>query len=297
MLAIVRNVIIIFVIGFIVLFLLRLGYGYWQLPNGEIQSQDFVPQNFRGSWDFAAGVKNYASKKYKRRSVSPAPPSGGADQKYEKVANVGLKTRAFDDDEKRVRELIKTNSALIQFEQRRGLEGRRVLQLAIGVDPERFDDFVDKIQTYGKLTALTVNKSDKTNEYRELIAKRSALEKTREALTALKQREGQIKSMIELEQQILSLEQQIQGLGVNLGDFDSENEFVTVKVLLAEAGKAVIRNISIVQRMLVAFVWTAKYYTFTWLGFAAALISALVAVHLGRLAYRLAAAMDSTPAK
>ena len=52
----------------------------------------------------------------------------------------------------------------------------------IGVDPAAFEAFVKKIQTFGELTLLTINKYHKTNEYRDLQAKRQALEMTREAL-------------------------------------------------------------------------------------------------------------------
>ena len=282
----IRTTIILFVTGFLLVFFLRLGYGYLQSPDGVQIQSGRVGGTISQGWDFAAGLKNYASKKIgvlsMHSSGQSATPATTTDQKYEKVANIGLYTDKFDDDETRVRTLIKKSSALIQFEQRQGLKGRRLLRLAIGVNPAQFDEFVDEIQTYGKLTELTINKSDKTNEYRQLQAKRVSLEKARASLTELKQREGEIRDMIELERRILESEQEIQKLGVSLGDFDAENEFVTVKILLAEK-KAAIRNVSFARRILVAFVFTAKYYTFLWLGLAAAIIAALAGVQLLRI--------------
>lgn len=283
----VRRSILVFLAGFLTLFVLRLGYGYWQSPNGEVIRQNNFGQTISSGWNFASGLKNYASSKIKRAASGPtsatAGGGGGADQKYEKIANVGLRSDKFDVHESDIRNLIKTSSSLIQFEQRRGLKGYRTLQLAVGVNPNRFDTFVEEAQSFGKLTELTINKSDKTNEYRELQAKRVSLEKTREALTQLKQREGEIRAMIELEKQILSLEQQIQNLGVSLGDFDAENEFVTVKMLLAEAKAAAIRSISFATRVLVAFTWTVKYYAVLWLSLAAAIIAGLGGTQLVRI--------------
>ncbi len=291
----VRCSILVFLVGFLALFVLRLGYGYWQSPNGEVIRQDNFGQSISSGWNFASGLKNYASSKIKRAAsgLASTTAGGGADQKYEKIANVGLRSSKFDDHEAVIRNLIKTSSSLIQFEQRRGLKGHRVLQLAVGVNPNRFDTFVEEAQTFGKLTELTINKSDKTNEYRELQAKRVSLEKTREALTQLKQREGEIRAMIELEKQILSLEQQIQNLGVSLGDFDAENEFVTVKMLLAEAKAAAIRSISFVNRALVAFTWTVKYYALLWLSLAAAIIAGLGATLLVRIFVNLLPKRDA----
>lgn len=281
--------VIVFVGGFIALFSLRLAYDYWARPNGEAIGVSPARQMIgSGSvWSFGSGVKNYATRKLKGGLAAPVVGggSGGVSQKYEKVANVGLTSRTFDTDETRVRELIKGNDALIQFERREGLKGARRLQLAVGVDPDKFDPFVEKVRTFGKLSELTINKSDKTNEYRELKAKRISLEKTREALAGLKQRDGEVRAMVELEKEILSLEQQIQSLGVSLGDFDAENEFVTVKLVLAELGKALFRDIGMMARALNALAWTIPWYLGLWGGLA----FACVAAYCGLYALRLAA--------
>ncbi len=292
-----RKIVFVFVVGFLLLFFVRLGYGYWVTPNGvpigEFSGGNVLSQ----SWmDFASGVKNYASKKRSRKTsvVVQRGAPGLGDQKYEKVASVALKSLHFDEDEARARALIAKEDALIQFEQRDGLKGHRVLRLAVGVDPKRFDPFVDAIQTFGELSALTINKSDKTNEYRELQAKRVSLEKTRTALSELKNKEGKIADMIALENQILSLEQQIQGLGVSLGDFDSENEFVTVKMLMREVGERAVRSISLLRRSFTSFYWTTWVYASLWFGLACAMIAGFIGAHLLRLGARLIKSVEAS---
>lgn len=102
--------------------------------------------------------------------------------------------------------------------------------MALGLNPDKFDPSVTEVQQIGKLLQLTIDKSDRTNKYRDIQAKRASLETSRKALT-------------ELKKQILKLEQAMHALGVNLGDFDVENEFVTVNVLLVETRRKVVRKI------------------------------------------------------
>jgi len=107
---------LIFFLGFMVLFLLRLGYGYATQPNGEVVEQGYV-QDSRG-YDFELSRKNYAGQK--SRAVGPGPQS--VDQRYEKVATLGQSSHAFEDDEARVRAVAKSVEALIQHEQNFGLD-------------------------------------------------------------------------------------------------------------------------------------------------------------------------------
>jgi len=298
MLALARTTIIVFLIGFFALFAVRLAYDFHARPDREVQRPAGLVGMFSSgssgrsdAFSFGSGVKNYASRKLAvTRAAAQGGGGGGAavSQKYEKVANVGLISDDFETDEARVRDLIKSEKALIQFEQRRGLLGARVLRLTIGVGPDLFDGFVAKAQTFGKLSKLTINKIDKTTEYRQLKAKSVSLEKARTALAELKERDGEVPAMIELEKQILALEQQIQSLGVNLGDFDSENEFVTVKMVIAEAGPIAVRSVHLAKRVFDALLWTAQVYALLLVGLAAALFVAFVTAHLTRLGMSIA---------
>ena len=227
------------------------------------------------SESFSYGKRNIATQK---RASSASPQA--VDQKYEQVSNIGTSTEEFDDDEATVRAKIKAYDALIQFEQRSGLEGYRRLQLGIGIAPADFDALVGDMKDIGKLTRLQIDKTDKTNEYLDLQAKKVSLEKSRDSLADLKSRQGDINEMINLETRILDLEQQIQSLGVNLGDFDAENEFSTVKLNLAEVRKRVVSGPGIGARIFSALLWTLQYYTLLWVGIAGALVSAWIFLKL-----------------
>ncbi|WP_273565798.1 DUF4349 domain-containing protein [Maribacter halichondriae] len=236
-------------IGFILLFLFRLAYGYQtvagSIPSPPIFLQSETPLEVR---------KNYASKKYK---ASAGQAAVRMDQKYEKIADIQTVSTDFDQEEQRIRKQVENYKALIQFENKNGNAGYRNLNLIIGVPPENFDSIYHELIKIGKVQAKQITKKDKTNEYKELNAKKSSLEKIRESLIELKSKGGKIDEYMQLENRILEIEQQLQELGVSLGNFDDENEFCTVKFSLTE-GREI--TIGILQRIKVALEWTVKTY-------------------------------------
>ena len=62
---------------------------------------------------------------------------------------------------------------------------------------------------------------------------------------------------MDLEFRILDIEQQLQTLGVSLGDFDDENEFCTVQFSILEGKET---KITTTTRIKVALEWTIKIY-------------------------------------
>ena len=246
----IKKGIIILVLGFVVLFCLRMSYGYLYVEAATSSDVNTYPDNFEFS------KKNYASEK---KDFDGQSQPTAVDQKYEKIASVSSQTKSFDEDEKKLRDLTVAHKALIQYEQNVGLPGNRKLNLAIGVPPNNFDAMVAKVKEIGRIVSLRVDKTDKTNEYKDLNAKKVSLEKTRDSLIALKSKGGRIDESINLENRILEIESELQSLGVSLGEFDKENEFCTVKVMLAEGGVAKAR-IPFWQRVKVAFEWTVKFY-------------------------------------
>lgn len=254
-----------FIAGFLVLFFIRLVYGY-TTNDKEVgnyyniqQTNANIPGQGQQSYNFDLSRKNYASEKKQSGGSSVTQKF---DQKYEKVGSLSSSSQEFDKDEKNTRELIKTFKAIIQYEESSGLGGRRLINLGIGVNPDKFDDMIVEIKKIGKLESIQIHKTDKTNEYSDLNAQKISLEKTRDSLISYKSKGGRIEELINLENKISEIEDSIQKLGVKLGEFDTENEFCTIKFSLRETIKAVKANWFSVfaQRLKVAFEWTIKYY-------------------------------------
>jgi len=125
------------------------------------------------------------------------------------------------------------------------------------VPPKNFDSIYHSLTKVGTIVSKQITKTDKTNEYRELNAQKASLEKIRNSLIDLKSKGGRIDEFMQLENRILEIEGQLQGLGVSLGDFDDENEFCTVKIIISEGE---INEISILHRIKVALEWTLLTY-------------------------------------
>jgi len=245
-----RKLLGIFLIGFVVLFVFRLIYGY-------NKSVDHLPRPTQFFESISNIKRNYASKKYEVKSSNATQSPVKVDQKYEKVAEIRTKSTEFEEQEKETRGKVEKYKGLIQFEQKSGNKGYRKLDLLIGVPPENFDDLYQDLIRIGNVQAKQITKKDKTNEYKELNAKKASLEKIRNSLIALKSKGGKIEEYMQLENRILEIEQELQGLGVSLGDFDDENEFCTVQFSLLE-GKEI--KISFIHRVKVALEWTIKFY-------------------------------------
>lgn len=249
-----RRIAIAFMAVFVLMFLFRLLYGYTY--KGRRYDE-------LGSSGFFSGItslrKNYASEKMKDYNPANADAthiSGG--QKYEKVADVTTKSTHFPEDEKLLHGTIRQFDAIIQYQQESGNKGSRQLQLLIGVSPEKFDSFYVAVQGIGKIRSVEVTKKDKTNEYRKLNAQRVSLEKSLASFNDLKAKEGKIEDFIQLHNKIYEVETELQGLGVELGNFDSENEFCTVQFSMYEG--AAEKAIGMITRLKVSLEWTIKYY-------------------------------------
>ncbi|MFM7431369.1 MAG: DUF4349 domain-containing protein [Flammeovirgaceae bacterium] len=247
------------IIGFIVLFAFRFIYGY---TTGATELGEESISNLFS--DETSLKRNYASDSYKFQKSDRSQTGNQSiqnefsiDQKYEKTATVKSKTNDFEKDDALVKGEIKRFNAIIQYEQNTGKKGNRTTSLLLGVAPERFDSLYEAVIKIGNLTTKEITKVDKTSEFKNLNAKKASLEITRQSLLEIKKQNGRIEEFISLQNRILEIEQELQGLGVLLGDFSEENEFCTVRFSLVERHEI---KISLLHRIKVAFEWSVKYY-------------------------------------
>jgi hypothetical protein len=258
---------------FVLLFLFRLSYGYWGARTGGGE--------YEGNSDFFSNLsslrKNYASEKVKNTTLSPGQENFSTSQKYEKTATVRSKSLHFEEDEALIRKTASSFNAPIQYEQDLGKKGSRELYLSIGVTPSQFDSFYHAVQQIGDLRSTTITKIDKTNEYRQLNAKQASLEKTLASLNELKSKGGAISDFVRLHEKILEIETQIQELGVDLGNYNTENEFCTLRFSLYEGSPG--QKMGLFHRVKIALEWTIQYYVLL----VAALAGVLACAFLGLL--------------
>jgi hypothetical protein len=188
---------------------------------------------------------NYAKEAVIYKSLPPQPQAMGKalkpqaqEETYEKIGSLASWTRDFESDEKKIRSTLDSNKVLIQQEQNSGLKGDRLLNLALGVVPEKFDPVIEEIRKVGNLVSFKVTKTAKTNDYKALMAQRASLEKDKADLVALKSRGGKMSELLDLQERIFKIEQSIGDLGLSIGQFEGPTSLCTVLVTLKEMGPA-----------------------------------------------------------
>lgn len=298
-----KRFIIYFIIAFIVVFALRFCYEMYYSRHSIVQHYgggtryELAPPAASQS---SYSVKNVASAKVAQMDITTGR-SITIDQKYEKVANLTASSAKFDEDNQKLRQTIAGFDAVIQMEKLSGLKGNQTLVMAIGVMPDKFDDLVESVKEIGNLRSFSVDKVDKTDEFRKLMAEKETLLKSRQAYEAIKERGGDIRDLLMLEDKILDVEARMQSLGVNLGSFSSENSFCTVNFSLAtehiQAAGSRISYSTIIDCAFESLVWTVLCFTvvISLMVFfmVALLIVVLVLMKFQKLMPKEAAATDS----
>jgi Domain of unknown function (DUF4349) len=233
---------------------------------------------------FENSRKNYASAK-QQSAVPTAAPAADV-QKYEKIATLAQASGAFDDDKTRMTQVITAHQGIVQLERQTGLTGRRSLFLGIGVPPDKFEAFIDAAKAIGRNVQIDVVKNDKTNDYLQLKAKRTTLEKARAALEGISSSGGSVDERVNVQNRLTEIEEKIQELGVSLGEFDTQNELCTVNLTLTET--RIRREQSLPRRLFEALEWTAFWYAATGVGFLTLTAGIWLAAGLVRYFLRLA---------
>lgn len=244
-----------FILAFLAVFVLRWGYEvFFSSHDILLSGTNWSNSNFEVSSKDSARTTNYASSK-----ITVQDTKGQAvtiDQKYEKTAFLSATTTAFAADNTRLRQVIADQDAVIQAENLSGLSGSQTLAITIGVVPEHFDTLAESLRDIGSLQSLTINKVDKTDAYRKLLASQATLTKTRESYAALKEMGGSIQDLLTVEEKLLEVERNLQELGVDIGLFSSEQSFCTVNFTLREVAKQTVSVRFLLRCLQTSFFWT-----------------------------------------
>src|SRR5262249_21355413 len=145
-----------------------------------------------------ASSASYKAANYATLNFQAVQGQIAVEQKYEKIGSIETTTEKFDEAEVQARGIIKRFNALIQGEAVSSSATLRRLYLTIGVPPDNFDQIVAALKQVGNVDSFNVTKTDKTNDFLELKAKRTSLEKTRDALIGLKSQGGKIDELVKL---------------------------------------------------------------------------------------------------
>ena len=195
-------------------------------------------------------IRNYASLSSKGVNAAAI-----IDQKYERIANLVSATVSFSSDLGRVNRLLEEHGAIVQMENSQGLTGARRIDLVIGVRPESFDAMQAAISQIGRLISSTITKTDKTYEYRQMLAEKETLERRRVNYEELKKHGGNMSELLQLETVIIEVESQIQHLLIGLGEYSDENALCTINFTLYEGSEA-----GVLRKLWNSLIWSTTMY-------------------------------------
>ena len=269
----IKRIFIILIASFAVIFILRFVYelSFYFNSAGSYSR----PQYIYDGYNYSAPDYGYISSLSGIQNISTAKQritgDGGSieinyDQKYEMISKMTAESDDFENDVGTLRKEIDDLNGVVQMENSSGLEEHRSrsLWISIGIPPGKFDLLVDKVKTIGNLTSFSVNKTDKTTEFRSYLAQREALEKTLESYNSLKTIGGSITDLLVVEQKIIEVEKEILQMGVTLGIYDESQSMCTVDFTLNEYYsvnyKSSIEFYMIIDSASNALLWTLGFY-------------------------------------
>ena len=191
---------------------------------------------------------------------------------YEKNAQLAAHTKEFAEDEALIHAALTALKARILHEKKSGIGPDRLLVLAVGVAPEKFDTLLEKLRAIGNLESITVNQHDRTSEFRRLHEKRQELKKHLEAILKLRDRKNPtLDDELKLEQKISDLEKELLSLGGKLGDLVGRESYYHIYLTLQEhqPESRLDRQFALPMRLLLAVGWALPWW-FTVMGLLAA---------------------------
>jgi hypothetical protein len=184
-------------------------------------------------------------------------------QVEEKTAQLALGSDAFDDDEAAIRTALAAHHGIVFDEKHSGIAPVRRLLLEISVPTDEFDALLGKLQAIGQIQSISVQKRDRTSEFRRLDAQRQALKQY--LASVLKLRGGKqvsIEDELKLEQKIQDVEKELRTLSLQMGDFLGKESRYHVSLVLTEylPGSRFDRTYAVPQRVAHAFVWALGWW-------------------------------------
>ena len=240
----IKRIFLILILGFVAIFILRFVYNLYNYANyGNIYSYygygnyAYTPlASSSVSFDFVS-VKGFSNVATERQRISGDKGiEVNYDQKYEMISEIKSGSEDFENDVMEVRKSINDLSGVVQMEQTGGLENNhdRFLWVSVGIPPGKFDSLVEELKLIGTITNFSVNKTDKTAEFKSYLAQIEALEKSVDSYKAIKSQGGTIADLLMIEEKIIKTENELLQMGVTLGFFDESQSLCTVDFTLSE---------------------------------------------------------------
>lgn len=112
--------------------------------------------------------------------------------------------------------------------------GRMQGKMTLRVPEEKLDGFISGLEALGQVERKNIGGKDVTEEYYDTAARKTAMEKQEKRLLELLGKAGNVKEMLEIENELARVRGQIESHQARLKVLDNLTEFATVNIDLRE---------------------------------------------------------------
>ena len=170
----------------------------------------------------------------KTRGESPAPAL--ANRKLIRNAIVELEILSFDNAVQKITAVANEEHGYIATtDSEKQANGKRRGQVVVKVQPENLDRFLQKIRSLGELKNQTLGTEDVTKAYFDTDARlKNAHVMEQRLIDMLKTKTGKVSDLLQVEKELGRVREEIEKMQGELKYWDSQVQFATVTISLAE---------------------------------------------------------------
>lgn len=169
-------------------------------------------------------------------SVAPATPAVSGNRKLVRNARVDLEVRSFEEAIQDIAAFAKENGGYLATSSSQKQENGKLRgEVVVKVLPDNLDSFLDKLRELGELKNQTLGNDDVTKQYFDTDARlKNAQAMEQRLLEVLKKKSDDINDLLAVEKELGRVREQIEELQGELKFMDTQVQFATVTIALAE---------------------------------------------------------------
>lgn len=182
--------------------------------------------------DSEGQVMNYATESI----PAETPPSALANRKLIRNATAELEIVSFDDALQKITAIANDERGYVATtSSQKQANGKLRGEVAVKVLPENLDRFLQKIRGLGELKNQTLGTEDVTKAYFDTDARlKNARVMEQRLIDMLKTKTGKVSDLLQVEKELARVREEIEKMQGELKYWDSQVQFATVTISLAE---------------------------------------------------------------
>lgn len=169
-------------------------------------------------------------------AASPAADKGPLNQsKIIRTVSLGLNTRAFEEDLKKLNDAIASHGGYVELSDVSVASGsRRSASITARIPKAQVDSFLEQIQHYGRLSNMTQSQEDVSEQYLDVDTRLKTQTAKMARLQELLGHATKVEDILSIEGEIANTQYQIDSLTGSLRGMDSRVDYSSVRITLSE---------------------------------------------------------------